>query len=464
MRQLKKVLSISVYAVMMIQIVLGIYWGIHNVTGIPSFGDTNEYLELSRTLLLDEYRPVLYPLILRFFTALGEITGIEYQIMLYLVQAMCSLAAILYCVNTILKFVYGSQMGKNRLWMTIFVSLYVWTIPMIQFMNFTVLTDSLANSALIVFLANAVIILFSEKVHIGVYFSMSLAFVMQSLLRADRIYSCLITTIVILLLRIIMHKKYRMQCLTAFLAVIICSVGMVKGVNLVTQTPGIHSRIQTSFAFVMLDRVVWPNMSANYEFFSDEIKNNITMEEAETFDSHNNNVMYQMAPLLEARVGHEKAEEYYLEMAKVVFEHQTKKVLLDIGEDISAMLCTPISSLLNAKKLCKKGDSWNITCMSNVTPELTKNYNLYYLYSFWYLGVTAILQNIRFSRKKKAGYTKKIFTALSPFITMSVILTLWFSVGDGAPPNDRYALIIYMTWSMGLVLFNILKMMKRKKS
>ena len=43
---------------------------------------------------------------------------------------------------------------------------------------------------------------------------------------------------------------------------------------------------------------------------------------------------------------------------------------------------------------------------------------------------------------------RKSFAVLLPYIGMSMILTLWFSLGDGAPPNDRYAMIIYITWSL----------------
>ena len=62
--------------------------------------------------------------------------------------------------------------------------------------------------------------------------------------------------------------------------------------------PGNYNRIPTTFGFVLLDRVVWPNMTQNYNDFSDEIKSLITEDDAREFDRHNNNVMYQMAPLL----------------------------------------------------------------------------------------------------------------------------------------------------------------------
>ena len=88
-----------------------------------------------------------------------------------------------------------------------------------------------------------------------------------------------------------------------------------------------NNRVRTDFSFVLLDRIVWPNMEANYPFFSEEIQNTISLEDAKLFDQHNNNVMYQLAPMVESKVGKKKAGDMYCEMAKVVFFHQTKKVI-----------------------------------------------------------------------------------------------------------------------------------------
>ena len=55
------------------------------------------------------------------------------------------------------------------------------------------------------------------------------------------------------------------------------------------------------------------------------------------------------------------------------------------------MLVTPISSLLNAHGKCEKGDSWNVHCMSTITPKMTAAYNFYYQYSFGGLLIFGIL-------------------------------------------------------------------------
>lgn len=42
----------------------------------------------------------------------------------------------------------------------------------------------------------------------------------------------------------------------------------------------------------------------------------------------------------------------------------------------------------------------------------------------------------------------KISHLLKPGFLLCLIIALWFSVGDGAPPNDRYALLHYIIWTL----------------
>lgn len=333
----------------------------------------------------------------------------------------------------------------------LFLTLYLMTIPMLTFMNFTVLTDSLATSMLVLFLASFVRLLGGDGLNIGNYLLMGCSLVAESLLRADRLYSSLVLMLVLFIMLICRSKENRRRLVIVGLCVGLLSTFLVKGIGKVTQTPGVHGRVKTTLEFVLLDRVVWPNMYANYWNFPEEYRYIITSDEAQIFDLHNNNVMYQLAPLVIARVGEDKAREVFRTMAAVVFDKNTKKVIGDIGEDVAAMAFTPISSLLNAKGRCSKADSWNIDCMSTVTPDLTVQYNTYYQYTFLVLASFGLLLTICACLSHRRRNLRSFVKFLIPFAGMSMILTLWFSLGDGAPPNDRYALIIYLFWSLIVV-------------
>ena len=62
---IRKWLFLVACAVMLMQIVCGVIWTVANYNTVPSFGDSGEYIKLSKTMALDEYRPVLYPLLIR---------------------------------------------------------------------------------------------------------------------------------------------------------------------------------------------------------------------------------------------------------------------------------------------------------------------------------------------------------------------------------------------------------------
>jgi hypothetical protein len=444
-----RIMKIVFYCMMGIQIMFGILWMIRNFTAVPAFGDSKEYLELGKTMILDEYRPVLYPLLLRGIGWVESVTSIPLPVILYTMQTMASFGAVLYGVRKLDEVILaGDQFLADRKIVHVFFSFYLVTIPMITFMNFTVLTDSLATSALILFLTGMVVFLNEASVKVSACILVTVSLMVQSLLRADRLYSCILVLTICLIIRLVRTLENRKRITIAVLAISLISIGSVRMISHMTQTPGIHGRVQTNLSFVLLDRIVWPNMAANYPDFPQEIQEAISIEDARKFDEHNNNVMYQMAPLLEGKVGQERAKDMYRQMAAIVFKNQTKKVLADIGEDILAMAVSPVSSLLHAYGRCEKNDSWNLHCMSTKTPSLTKNYNLYYQYSFVISIVFGGILSVIYMWKKESRNIGRAISAFVPYLLFGGVLTLWFCLGDGAPPNDRYAMIIYIAWAL----------------
>jgi len=445
------VLKLTMLTIMIIQIVLSIVWIVQNYTTIPIFGDTAEYLEISQTLQMDEYRPILYPLILRWCTQLSNLIHMPYQVLIYTLQFVLSLISLFYTIRIIQKEILDIPNSRRMIIRGLITATYLCSIPMITFMNFTVLTDSLATSILVIILAECGLLLLKSNTSLKHTVILIVLLIIESLLRSDRMYSCITLIAVIYIVRFIKYSKMRKSTLLAFLSVSVIVTATVTTVNKHTQTPGLHGRIQTNLEFVLLDRVVWPNMVNCYEYFPNNIKEIITIEDATTFDSHNNNVMYQMAPLIEGTVGREKAKEMYLTMAKIVLKHQGGKVLIDTTEDILTMFFTPFSSLLHHYNLCDKNDSWNIHCMSTATPNLTNIYNLYFHFSFLFLFMINFLYWLIYKIKRTPPNKCVTFT---PYVIMSIILTLWFCIGDGAPPNSRYALIIYVAWGVWVTLLS----------
>lgn len=478
-RALRIIFMILLLCVMFVQIVLGILWITKNLEVIPGFGDTTEYLELSQTFAPDEYRPILFPILLRLIQMAAAQLNIPYQTLLYVLQLVINYFAIFTAVHYVSK----SAKYLPGILLELFFTTYIWTLPMILWFNCTVLTDSFALSALIWMIILLTMYVKDERSNSLIWIGILVTYLLQALMRSDRTYSACVMIVGCILMRALhslfraIAGKFRRKSIydedyadhrprkssgplwTYLFPIIITVVGVliVLGVNSATQTPGSKGRVTTNLPFILLDRVVWSNMENNYEYFPDEIKDVITIEEAKEFDSHNNQVMYQMAPLVEERVGKEKASEYYVTMAKIVWEHDKEKVIKDTAGTVAAFLMMPQSETLNRWKLLSTNTGWNIKCMIGGDEKLTRFMFSYYMYSFCLVFCTVCI----FCWFIMKTYRKSV-GRLSCFIGMSVLLALWFGIGDGAIVNDRYALIVLVTWGLMWMLAFMRFFSKRK--
>ncbi len=445
----KKVVFIRfiLYSLMSIQIAMSLIWMFRNITSVPTFGDTDEYIEIGKTLVLDEYRNIFYPLLLKVAIWFEGLTGLAYNIPVFLGQTILCFGCIYYVIHTI-----GSIMDLQKLGVPkkIFFSLYIISIPMITFMNFTVLPDSIALSMLFVIIVQCIKIWNIQDISKKEIIILFVAYLLEAMVRADRVYSCGLFIVVFGIAKVFKTKQFKKFALTILVMVI--AIVINTGINAVTQTPGIKGRVSTDASFILLDRVVWTHMAKNYDYFPDDIKANISIDEAKKFDKHNNNVMYYLAPMLEERVGAERASEMYVEMAKIVWKNQSAQVVADILDDFIGFEFPHVTAYKSYYGYTKTNNAWNIKCMSNIAPKLTDTYVRYYNFSIGVvLFVLAIFAFVYQALYRENKLLKNFGKLMLPFLGMCTIISIWFSVGDGAPPNDRYVLIGHAVWTMIII-------------
>lgn len=438
-----QVINIAVISFMAVQIIFGLIWMIQNVNSVPGFGDTPEYIKLSESMKVDEYRTIFYPFLLKCSIALEHRLGIAYHYFMYAGQTVLCYVCILYMVHFLFKHI----LKESKLFKEVYVSLYLLTIPMITFHNLTILPDSLALSALLVVITQLVKFI-TESVNIKDSVIFFLAIMLELMIRADRIYSLSIVALIYCVVGLIKSKdwkKYLTVILLTFFAVV-----LNLGINSVTQKKGYYGRVETNLPFVLLDRVVFPHMTENYEYFSDEIKANVTIEDAQLFDSHNNHVMYSFAPMLESKVGKEKASEMYVEMAKVVWKNDKSKVISEIFYKFRLMFFMPIYG-----DLCMKGKVWTnfgwlYYNFSQVNEKLTRNYIKFYDIGFAYivLGLSVLLTILGIAFKNSRQQILHWLKALALYFIILFVIVLWFAVGDGDGANHRYVLLGYIIFTI----------------
>lgn len=119
------------------------------------------------------------------------------------------------------------------------------------------------------------------------------------------------------------------------------------------------------------------------------------------------------------------------------------------------MIFTSVSAFLSAYDLVDTADNWNLHCVSQNSVQVSNFYYSYYLYTFILLFVLACLTAVKnrltdthFSEEHARKSARiSVSRLLGPGFCLCLIIAFWFSVGDGAPPNDRYALLHYVIWS-----------------
>ncbi|GEA89955.1 hypothetical protein [Cellulomonas cellasea] len=132
-------------AVLAVQVALGVVWWVAELPGVPEYGDTIEYVSQSTTWAVDGYRTIAYPALVRAATEVGAVLRVPWNALLYVAQLAVAAAAAAYLVRTL-------RPGLDRRWVAALVAVLV-TLPLPLHYSASVLTDSLAASALVLLVA-----------------------------------------------------------------------------------------------------------------------------------------------------------------------------------------------------------------------------------------------------------------------------------------------------------------------
>lgn len=443
-------LWIALHVYMLLQIGLGILWMALNLGKEMGFGDTVEYLNLSDTLRVDEYRTIMYPLLLRATRIVDSGTGISYLCMVQVLQTIICGVSIFYCIWLVGKRTGITVSLRNH----VFITLYIICIPMIMFMNYSVLTDSLAFSFLVVTVAEYAMLWHTDRLEKRDVWVFAATLFMESLMRADRIFSVSIFMVIYGAVQFVISvpkgKEAFINIKSNTWKIVVISfvtIGMAGGINHATQTPGLYGRIRTDLGFILVDSFAWTRISANYERYPEEIKDILTYDEAVAADADNNSMMYSFAPNIESKVGEDKADQYYKEITSVVMKNNGMDVIAKKIENCLWMCITPCMNYWSyVKGRLPTAIGWNVYCCEQSSVELT--HFIVRVYD-WVAGVfllpLSLFLRIIFRKMEEVHSLEK---GLLPFFVMHLIVILWFVLGDGAAPNDRYILLGYAFWAL----------------
>ena len=366
-----------------IQIVLGLCWMAGNFPGGQQFGESALYVEISKNLICDEYEGILYPVLILIARGIEDFFRIPYRYILYLLQLCLAFAAAFRILQ--------SAGGKGKA-LTVWGSLALLTFPMAMQCHLAVLPYSLTGSFLLLELSFTFDILRQGGELRSRQLIKVLAFwLLAALMQPVYLYLGAIPVIFLFLFGVTKSWRANKKKILYNGIMILAFVGMICGVQDLTQVEGYYGRVHKSLNACLMSRCAWLYVENGYEFWPQEAKEIVPREQVVQISYYADNMERILAKPLEDAVGVERAGEIFGEIAGLAWQHHKVRILHNAAWDVVGYTFAPV--VLQRQLTGKAYDSYsggNYDMMRAATPKLTE----YYLnYSCWWfaagLGVAA---------------------------------------------------------------------------
>jgi hypothetical protein len=163
----RRILLLTWLALVGVQLALGVVWIARNGLWVPDYGDTGKFIQLARTLEVDTYRGIGYPALLAGIARIPGAEGVLRStggvpmesarlgvLLLKSFQLLASAGAIVYFLR-VLSSPVGTPAGPRRARVggAVLLFLLLFLDPLVAHFNLAVMTDGLALSGSLVFVA-----------------------------------------------------------------------------------------------------------------------------------------------------------------------------------------------------------------------------------------------------------------------------------------------------------------------
>ena len=419
-------LCMGVLMLMWLQIIVAAIWAMFNMHVIVPYGDVCEYIRLAHTMILDMWRPIAYPLFVRFCIVSGHALGVPFYTLVYILQSIISLAAVYYLIRTLWvcfaggvepfrplrgvsshepnhrfgcslmpKLTIKNFLGTSERRKLLFLSLFAASNPLLMHFNFSCLTDSLCNSFSMLFAAEVLMIMRSSKLEWQHIIFGIVSFVLMCLLRAERLM--LMGTIVFILsltLVFVMKGPGKKRVIASIMMIIIIAVPVTNFIKSNMQTANV-GRLEPSVHTALYQRVGFHHFFDNYDYMPEHVTQNITRYDAFYNDASQLNTNTICAAILQ-----KDPENYNRILDSVwitVLIHDSYRVVKDIFIDFVCNVFAPVTyNIVTLHTIATTG--LTLERMTYGTPDLAWFYMRVSEITFWLFTVTFVFRMIRNKR------------------------------------------------------------------
>lgn len=439
LRNVKSFITIVAIAIASLQILLGVVWMCGNFFVMENFGIGLNYVEASKTFIIDDYMGILYALIIAGARGISLIIPLPFYTWVYLLQLLISV----FVIWSLIRLMFPRLSKK---WVGFFTA-YLLTIPMIMQFIMSVTPDILSLCLAMSLVSIGIRILVVQKSFQKKQWILAgIVFVLMGTLSPDYFFIgglFLAGMVIFYTMKTLKNKNYvnLLVPVISFLAAVI----MILGINQLTQQPGSYGRMEKTLASTAMSRLAGDALASHYFFWPEEIKQLIEANDIRYMAKKSDNILTAFGPMVEKAYGVDHAGELFFYMAKEALAGRTKEVITRIGTDLITYGFFPftIGEQLTGKGISVSG--WNYSNMILGTPILTRYYVYYGLNSFFVLmGLFAVSFVISIYQKEKVTSARKGQVIL--MTGMAVIITLWNGLTLGGEADYRLALFIITLW------------------
>lgn len=445
MKKLEKIIRLTIYIWMGIQIALGVIWGVCNLAKVPAFEESRELLAMSKTLVADDYTGPLYLLLLRGCSMMTDLLGISVGVFLYPVQLLVAYLCYEYFLHKVVFREQGQRL-RVRKQMPFYVG-FILTIPMVLQVHMAVLPYSIASSLLVALMAKMIwLCVFETKEKKADAIQVAVLWICSALICPDYEWLCGFCVAGGVLWYGVVHKHLCGRVMLGGLVAVLC----IAGGNAFLQTPRSNGKMQKSVEGTLLRSVVWPNFVELSFFWPEEVRANWTTEDLMLISMMPERVSAEFGPVMEQKLGVKEAHRVYREMIMQTIKVNTRDVITGMGQEAVAYLCPPVSVKVQLQGAGESYTGWNYGRMKDYAPKVTRYYVECALSAWIYLLVAAgclCICRIQPKQWQPKGKKSRFYGTLVYVSIMIFAVDVWYVLVSGNMQDYLKVPMITVLWA-----------------
>lgn len=439
------------------QILLGLLWALSHLGSFQEFRDSYFLLQVSKTLICDEYTGILYPLLIRIFQGIARVIPIPYFCLLYFLQlAVAAWAS--YDFFGAFRFWKNASPAKKT-----WAVLALLTLPMALQCHLAVLPISLASSFLLSELGWMMRVFRGEDPLLASMVRMgALSLVAGLCLPEYRLFSAI--PLVFGALFVILMKgreseeayKDRLSLLIRVLLVVAIFLGLGNQLGRWTTKEGAYGRMQKTVEAAAFKRFGWDDFGEFYSDWPEDFVDALTQEDIAVCNRYPLRKEWVLGEKVDGVLGRERAREIYGQLARVTGRARFSRNIREIIKDmISYSFAPPTQIYLMTGKgqITLSGRNYDI--MRAKSPILTA---YYVYYSYLWFGIAVIVSALtglcRFVEIK--GACKWVYLRCGAvFALCALVLVVYYTMQGGGIMDYKNSLpvtALWAAWACGIAL------------